>query len=220
MNDWVTYVTWYYSLTPGEQDQQWARLSPDQRRAFMEAHQLLSGSGLSTTRSQPSTKKDWIGLQHLPRLIFILVLFGGGNIALYYGQEWWHRDEQHELDRVRSQLAQLRSTIRDQEAHLTELKTRLDALDAQIASQNALIESYEAQAIGGGLPSAVYDQYTADLNTVNASVDSYNLSLAAYRELASQYDANIKAYNALVERANQLARQVGTRFYLKPGLGH
>lgn len=125
-------------------------------------------------------------------LIGIVVLYGVVNFVLVGGRKLWHRGDQAKLDTLKTSLASENSRI-------DSLETQLKSLEADIRKSESYINSI--------------DQYSSDYNNL---VDQYNAKISRYNSLYSDYENSINQYNTHVNEANELAKKIGSTWYIVP----
>jgi hypothetical protein len=171
------------------------------------------------------------------------LLIGILNLAILGGQWLWHLPHRAELAGEEANLAssrqeleptlvgvqRLSAAIADLEARIKALDESADQMEYSLEERKREIQEYES-LVESGVPSSVYEEYTASIEEHNRLVDDINQScgerralysrysalLGEYRAAAEQLDVAASAYNARVDRWNELARKAGTYWYLVP----
>lgn len=164
-------------------------------------------------------QKDWIGLEHLPRLLGLLLVIAAFvvvNVVLWYGQDLVHSSEKKELDQLQGKLSSLRSAADALEAELDKDSALIDGLRQSLDNCEARVASIESIAVGGTLPARAYDEYQHTLSTCNENVEALNARVDSYNSVLASYEQSVDSYNELVPRVNTLAKVVGTKYLVVP----
>jgi len=163
-------------------------------------------------------KKDRSSLGHsrLPIFLIVLGLFGLVNMALYFGQDFGRGTEKKELEELKAKLDQLKHEADTIEPNIRSAEKRVKTAKTLVNQCKANIAEFESQAVDGSLPPEVYSQYALTVDNCNTPVRDSNSLVSSYNSLYDQYDQVIQAHNTLVPRTNELAKSLGTRYYIIP----
>lgn len=125
-------------------------------------------------------------------LVLLVVLYGVGNLMLVGGQKLWHHDDQVKLDNIKTSLASENTKINNLEAELKTLEIKIKRSESYInnVGQNS--------------------------NDYNSLVDEHNAKIANYNVIYNEYKRGIDQYNLHVNEANELAKSIGSTWYVVP----
>lgn len=129
-------------------------------------------------------------------LIGIVIIYGIINLVLVGGQEALHSGDKKKLDQMKIELdAGLKE--------ITSLEFQINALDSDLQTLKNQIDS------------------TDDIDDKNVLIDRYNSNLPAYKISYDKYSTKLISYNLEVNNANELAKKIGSTYYLLPiPVGH
>lgn len=164
--------------------------------------------------------KSSLGYLRIPAFLITLVLFALINLVLFIGQEFGRDAEKKELEELNTKLAQLKQEVETLELNISFTEEKLKEADTFVNQCKAGIVEFESQAVNGALPSQIYTQYTLAVDNCNAQVRNSNNLINSYNTLYEQYDRVIQTHNVLVTRANELAKSLGTKYYIVPRRFH
>lgn len=144
----------------------------------------------------------------------LLVLCGLVNLVLFAGQKLYHHNDEARLEQLKKELTSSGAALNTMEADLDGEQEALDEMDGRLQKMKVQIEAYEKRK--GGLDSAAYSKYSALVKEHNGLVDAYNAKLSEQKADVVEYKAKIAAHNGKVDEANQLAKKLGSYFYIMP----
>lgn len=150
----------------------------------------------------------------LSYIVGLIVIFGLGNILLHYGQEWYHRADQKELDSIKIKLNNLKNEIDTMESKIKAKNTELENKYKSIQKCKSIIKQYEI--IGNSMTDMEYENYENTLTICNENIDEYNIEFTNVNSAYDSYKENIDTYNSLIPKANELAKKVGSKWYIVP----
>jgi multidrug resistance efflux pump len=127
-------------------------------------------------------------------LVAIAVVYLVFNLVFVGGQKLWHSGDQKKLDQIKAVLETEKNAIDDVEAQLVVKNINMDKLKKDI---DALKNS-------------------RDIDRYNRLVDDYNMKLGAYNQQYDDYEKRLNSYNQKVNEANELAKKIGSTWYVIP----
>jgi len=128
------------------------------------------------------------------RLLWLLVIFVGGNAALWGLQELYYWDDTQKMN-------QLKEVLDDEMQEITQLETQITVEKNKLESVETQLDTYES---------------LGNIDEYNKLVYEFNDFLGQYTSVVNEYDAKISAYNTKVDEYNLLVEKTGSRFYLIP----
>ncbi len=140
-----------------------------------------------------SSGKTLLGLAG--SVIAIVLVFGLFNLIIVGGQKAFSSGDE-------ARFNTLKSEIESEKVTLDAKSTQIDSMGVDLDAMESRLKSYEA---------------AGQRLAYNSIVNPYNNALAAYRAEAEAYNASLPAYNAKVDEANELAKSVGSTWYIVPG---
>ncbi|MDB5166851.1 MAG: hypothetical protein JWM37_923 [Candidatus Saccharibacteria bacterium] len=133
-------------------------------------------------------------LKYLAPVLIVVALYAIVNGVAFGVQKIANRDDQKKLDSLTSQIDTQEKTLNDLDKKITAEEAQLTALDKKITDE----------------------EETADDETYNNDVAAYNKLVDLYKADIDAYNKQIPAYNAKVTEANELAKKVGSTWYVVP----
>jgi len=108
-----------------------------------------------------------------------------------------------EMSNLKSSIESNRSDLRRMEGDLSDLDTRITALNSEIESDKATLERMKRENdLGYDVDTSRYEsirrRHNNNVNEVNALVNEYNSALRRYKTLLNTTNEEIDRYNALV----------------------
>jgi len=148
-------------------------------------------------------------------LISVVLVYVVINIFLVGGQKLWHYGDQKRLDELKEILNTEKVNIESLEKELKNMEQCLDTYTIRINKLKSDIQLIENR-YPRGIPSNIYNNYIQLINDYNSLVDTYNSTLNKYNSKYEDYSHQIDKYNAMVVEANNLAKKIGTTWYVVP----
>jgi len=127
------------------------------------------------------------------------------NLALHYGQEWYHASDVSVCDGIKTQLQGMEAELSSIEHSVQEIQHA----QAEIKSVELRLEDWN-KASGSDEQHATYSVKYQRL------VDDYNLKVEHVNALIPRYHTLIDEHNSKVEEYNRLAKSAYSRWYLIP----
>jgi len=123
--------------------------------------------------------------------LFIVFVFGLGNLLLVGGQKLAHRDDLARLDKLKAQIAIDKAHLVEQETALSQLSTQIENLAHRVETANSLAVQ-------------------------NATIENHNRLIDDYHSLFDEYSSHVEATNQIIKEANALSEKIGGTWFLIP----
>lgn len=127
-------------------------------------------------------------------IVAIIIVYGLINLLLLGGQSAFKSEDEKRFESLKSQIESEKALLDSQDARITSEENDLLQLKQRMDSYKAF----------------------GNVGEYNHLVDQYNVQLASYTADIDNYNSKLPAFNSKVEEANNLAKSVGSTWYLVP----
>jgi len=142
-------------------------------------------------------------------ILLLVVVFGIGNLVLYYGQEYYHSNEIEQCKRLDSELTRIKGEI---EECGRKIAISGNVLDAKKSVIGELLQKLRS-------PNVYYSNkrtYDSDRLRYENLLSTYNAEVGPHNALISSHKTLIANYSTKVEEYNKIAKTAYSRWYIIP----
>jgi hypothetical protein len=127
-----------------------------------------------------------------------------------------YSDERSELRALNGTLESTGARVMATQSEAERLRRAIEARDRELATGREEISRYEARAVDGAIPEALYPSYQRRIAEYNRKVKERNEWFGEWQRVVDQNALAVDRYDALADTMRALAGHMGDPYYNVP----
>lgn len=153
------------------------------------------------------------------RIRFLLSVVGA-LLVMMVGREVYrwvaYREERSEFVHMRERLIDAGAAVMETRSASETLRAEVEAGDARLKSERAVVQRYTRYARHGALPAHLFGGYREALDRYNQQVSERNRKVGEWQTIIARNHAAVDRFNALADSMRTAAAAMGDPYYAVP----
>lgn len=149
-------------------------------------------------------------------LLAVLFVVVGGKLGVQLFRWYAYAEERARLGAVTHRLEDSGFEVVRTQLTADSLREQIERADSQLYAARRGVSIYDKYAVGGSLPTHLYDTYRAELDEYNRHVGDRNRWFEEWKEVVARNHRAVESYNARVDTMRALAAEIGEPYISIP----